>query len=323
MALELLQELFDNERTYLDHFFDHLDLTSVDQVLEVLYNCQGMIILSGIGKSGLVAEKIAGTLTSTGTRAFFLSPANALHGDIGIIEKKDILLFLSKSGESDELLHLVPIVRNKGAETVAIVSNPSSRLAKAVDLALCLPQERELCPFDTAPTTSTTMQSIVGDVLAISLMRMKNFSRDEYAKIHPAGQIGKRMTIKVRDLMLTNEAIPLCKTTDKLVDTLVELSNKQCGCVLIVDDKKTLLGIFTDGDLRRALQSRKEQALEGEMQDLMTANPRWIDPEELALDAVKTMEADQKHPIMVLPVLGEGKRVLGIIKMHDIVQSGI
>jgi arabinose-5-phosphate isomerase len=322
MAVLILKELFENERSYLNHFFDHLNYEEVDKVLTALHNCKGMIVLTGVGKSGLVAEKIAMTMTSTGTRALFLSPTNALHGDIGIINKGDVFVILSKSGESNEVLSLIPYARNKGATIVAIVSVPNCRMSKAVDIPLILPSEKELCPFDMAPTTSTIIQMIVGDALAIALMKIKNISMEDYILSHPGGKIGKRISLKVKDLMLTREKIPLCKPEDKLVDTLVELSNKQCGCVLIVDGSKKLLGIFTDGDLRRALQNKGVQALDFEMQNLMIKTPRFIEAEVLAWQALEKMEADQKHPIMVLPVVEEDK-VIGIIKMHDIVQSGV
>jgi arabinose-5-phosphate isomerase len=263
------------------------------------------------------------TMTSTGSRAFFLSATNALHGDIGIIGPDDIFIMISKSGESDELLQLVPFIRNKGIKIGAMVTNTSSRLARAVDFFLTLPLEKELCPFDLAPTTSTVIQMIVGDVIAIALMELRKFTVDDFAKNHPAGRIGRRILIRVQDLMISGSGIPLCHPRDKLVDTLVELSNKRCGCVLVINDDKELLGIFTDGDLRRALQKQGAKALDSKMEDLMTRTPRWIAAKELAWEALHLMEADQKHPIMVLAVLDDSKKVVGIIKMHDIVQSGL
>jgi arabinose-5-phosphate isomerase len=174
-----------------------------------------------------------------------------------------------------------------------------------------------------APTISTTMQMIIGDVLAVALMRLKNFGLDQFAMNHPAGRIGRRMITKVKDLMISGDSLPLCHPQDKLVDTLVELSNKRCGCVFVVDEKKVLLGIFTDGDLRRSLQKRYAAALENSMGELMTRTPRWIGPEELAITAMHQMESDQKNPITVLAILDEGKRVVGLIKLHDIIQSGL
>lgn len=323
MADSIISELFEKERSYLNHFFEHLDLESVDNILLQLLACKGIIVLTGVGKSGLVAKKVAVSMTSTGTRALYLSPTNALHGDIGILKPEDIFVILSKSGESDELMNLIPFVRNQGVKVISIVSKQDSRLAKASDHVLYVAPERELCPFDMAPTTSTTIQGIIGDVLAIALMRMKNVSVDDFVKSHPAGRLGKRATITVRDLMLKGDAIPIGKPGDKLVDSLVELSNKQCGCLIVVDEDRRMLGIFTDGDLRRALQSLGVNALESTLDALMTKTPRSIRPDVLAYAAVKEMEANQKSPIMVLPVLDDQKKVIGIIKMHDLIQAGI
>lgn len=320
---EIIRSLLNKEKESLNHFFDNLDLKTLKEFVKIISECEGMVILSGVGKSSLVAEKISVTLTSTGTRSIYLSPANALHGDIGIATEKDVFIMISKSGESDELLNMVPFLRNKGVKILSIMTNPSSRLAKASNLNLIVPLEKELCPFDLAPTTSTVIQMIVGDLLAIALMEFKNISKDQFVMNHPAGRIGRRMMTKVKDLMLTGTGIPLCKKGDTLLDSLVELSNKRCGCVLITDEKKHLLGIFTDGDLRRALQNNGPTALEKQMGALMTKTPRWIYEDELAWTALQQMEADQKHPITVLAVLSPEKTIVGVIKMHDIVQSGI
>jgi arabinose-5-phosphate isomerase len=261
-------------------------------------------------------------MLSTGTKAFYLSAVNALHGDIGILNSDDIFVIFSKSGESDELLNLVPYVRNKGASLVSVTCTETSRLSKACDLHVTLPMERELCPYNLAPTTSASLQLLFGDVLATALMKAKNFSLDEYAKNHPSGRIGKRIIVKVRDLMITDEALPLCKENDKLIDVLDELSVKRCGCLIVVDNDGKLKGIFTDGDLRRSLHSKGPDFRENFIKDLMTHSAKSIGADVLAWEAMKVMEADQKHPVTVLPVLEEEK-VVGIIKMHDIIQSGI
>jgi len=319
----MLKDLFEREKAALNHFFDNLDYKSVEALFDLLKECKGMMILSGVGKSGLIAEKIALTLTSTGTRAYFLSPTNALHGDIGIVSKDDIFIMISKSGESDELLQMVPFLRNKGVKLISIVNSSRSRLAKACDLSVTLPMGKELCPFDLVPTTSAVCQMIFGDVLSIALMTHKNFSLLEYAANHPAGKIGRKLTLRVKDLMLRDKDLPLCSPEDFLGDTLVELSNKRCGCVLIADKEKNLMGIFTDGDLRRALQKHGPRALESKMHELMTATPRYIKDEEMASSALSIMEEDQHHPITVLAVVDGQHKLTGLIKMHDIVQSGL
>lgn len=319
----MLKELLQKTKNYLDFSLDKINIEVAEQIIQVLHACQGVMVFSGIGKSGLVAEKIAMTMTSTGSRALFISPTNALHGDIGIVSEKDIFVFLSKSGESEELLQLIPTLRNKRVKIVGILSNSQSRLAKASDIFIALPLQPELCPFDMVPTTSAVIQLIFGDLLSIALMRMKNFSLDEYVMNHPAGRIGKRISLKVSDLMITGSSVPVCKPRDKLVDTLVELSNKRCGCVLIVDEAQILQGIFTDGDLRRSLQKHGASSLDLHMEDLMTKTARWIHSHNLAWDAMRQMEDDQKNAITILPVLESDKKVIGIIKLHDIVQSGL
>ncbi|MBA3816162.1 MAG: SIS domain-containing protein, partial [Parachlamydiaceae bacterium] len=190
------------EKIALDHFFENLDLETAEQLFALLKECKGLIIFTGIGKSGLVAEKISLTMTSTGSRACYMSAASALHGDIGMVSRDDIFIMISKSGESDELLQMIPFLRNKGVKIVAIVNNHESRLAKACDLKVILPLEEELCPFNLAPTTSTVIQLIFGDVLAIALMMHKKFSLSEFAMNHPAGKIGRQLTMRVKDLML-------------------------------------------------------------------------------------------------------------------------
>lgn len=318
----MLKELFAQQNKYLNTFFEKLDLTQAEQFLDLLDSSPGIPIFCGVGKSALVAEKIAMTMTSTGSKALFLSPTNALHGDIGIVTEGDLFIIFSKSGESDELLQIVPYARNRKAKIVAIVSNPESRLAKAADVCIHLPLERELCPFDLAPTTSAALQMIFGDVIAVALMQRKNFTLDDYALNHPAGRIGRRISMRVRDLMIHGEGLPLCSPQDKLSDTLVELSDKKCGCVLVSDKERNLLGIFTDGDLRRSLQEKGADVFSATMEELMVKNPRSIEAGDLVTAAMERMESNQKQPITVLPALEEGK-VVGIIKMHDIVQSGI
>jgi len=317
-----LKRLFEQQRALVDHFFANVDHSSVQKLLDLILNCKGVVFFSGVGKSGIVAEKIAMTMVSTGTRAFCIPPTNALHGDLGVVGEGDIVVFMSKSGESDELISLVPYVRNKGAIPIALVSNQQSRLEKACDDSVYLPLERELCPFDLAPTTSAAIQLLFGDVLAVALMEAKNFSLGDYASNHPAGRIGKRITLTVTDLMLKGDALPLAGQDDLLGDSLVELSNKRCGTLLIVDDQMRLLGIFTDGDLRRALQGRGGEVLGTPLGELMTRTPRSVAPGLLAYEAIKVMESDQKRAITVLPVV-ESDRVVGLIKMHDLVQSGL
>lgn len=319
----MLKNLLENQRQSINHFIDRLDLDQTHRLFETLMECKGSIFFTGVGKSGLIAKKIAVTLVSTGTKALFISPIDAVHGDLGMLSEQDVFVFISKSGESDELLSLVPAIRNKRSKMIAIVCNDKSRLANACHQTITLPLLSELCPFDLAPTNSTTVQLMFGDLLAVALMNKKNFTKEAFIQNHPAGRIGKRLTMKVKDLMVSGSGIPLSSPEDKLVNTLVELSNKKCGCVLIVDANKKLLGIFTDGDLRRALQKHAAKVMDTTMGELMTVNPRFIDHDALAWDAMKGMEVDPLRPITVLPVIAADRTVVGIIKLHDIVQSGL
>ena len=204
----MLKTLLENQKTFLNHFFEKVDLNQANQLLEILRNCQGMTIFSGVGKSGHIAEKISTTFLSTGMRSFFLSPANALHGDIGAVSKEDVFICFSKSGGSEELINLLPHVKRKGAKTVVIVSKKNSKLGSLCDLTIYLPVEKEVCPFDLVPTTSSAVQLIFGDCLAVALMQAKNFSIREFAENHPAGLLGRKITFKVSELMLKGEGGP-------------------------------------------------------------------------------------------------------------------
>lgn len=319
---DFLDTLFCQSQLSLGYFFEHLNLDEVRAVIDPLLACSGSIFLTGVGKSGVISQKIAMTMNCYGIKAFSLCPMNALHGDVGVVSDKDVVLLLSKSGETEELLQLCPALRNKGASLIAVVSSRNSRLSKACDREVFLPVSKELCPFDLAPTTSATVQLLFGDLIAVALMRHRKMSVDDFAGNHPAGRIGKRIILKVRDLMLKGESLPTCNPESILVDILVELSNKKCGSILVINDKSELLGIFTDGDLRRALQRAGSDALNLPVGEFMTKSPRLAYPEMFAVDAMRLMESDQKRAITVLPVVESGILV-GLIKLHDIVQSGL
>lgn len=316
----MLKRLFEDQRKYLNQFFDAVDLSQAQKVLDKLASCRGVIIFSGVGKSGHIAEKISNTFVSTGTRSFFLNPANALHGDLGFVSSEDIVVCLSKSGGTQELVHLLPHIHHKGASTIAVVSTPNSKLSKMCEVSMVLPIQKEICPYDLAPTTSSAAQLIFGDCLAVALMQKKNFSLADFAANHPSGLLGRKITAKVADLMLKEADLPFCKPTDSLMDVLHELSAKRCGCLLVADESRHLKGIFTDGDLRRAIQTKGPDALRMTLADLMTSFPKSISPHSLAIEAVKQMEEDPSRLITVLPVLEE-ERVVGLIRMHDILQK--
>ncbi|HLB52808.1 MAG TPA: KpsF/GutQ family sugar-phosphate isomerase [Chlamydiales bacterium] len=314
----MFEELLSNLHSYLNHFFKEISIVHAEKILHALASCKGMIFLTGAGKSGHIAQKIAATLTSTGTKATYLCPNHAVHGDLGLVSAQDLVLIFSKSGETEELLYLLAALRKRGAFTIAIVSTQGSRLAKEADLSIQLPVQREICPYDLAPTTSTIVQLIFGDCLAIALMQKRKFSILDFASNHPGGLIGRKTSFQVLDLMLKGDELPLCQKSDRLIDVIHELSVKKCGCLLVVE-KGELTGIFTDGDLRRTIQTQGKEGLTSSMETLMTPSPRSIEPDTFVLEALHLMEAPPR-PITVLPVVQKGK-IIGLIRMHDILQG--
>lgn len=320
----LLSELTSLQSQYIQYFFEHLDHPSFLAFVEACLNCSGILFFIGAGKSGVVAKKIALSLSSTGSRALYLSVTNALHGDLGVIRAEDLVVLISKSGQSQELIDLVPFLRHKKVKITSIVCAQGSKLAKIVDQSLVLPLQRELCPFDLSPTTSATLQMIFGDILSVCLMHAKGFTKTHYAENHPGGAIGKRILLKVSDLMLQGEALPICQLRDKLSEVLVSpFSEKRCGCLLVVDNCKKLLGIFTDGDLRRALLKEGEKVFHMSMGSLMNPSPRTTVSDQLAIDALKLMERDPQHLITSLVVISPENQLLGLIRLHDILQVGL
>ncbi|KAJ6736253.1 hypothetical protein OIU85_018457 [Salix viminalis] len=253
-----LLNLFKSQQNQLNYFFQSLNLSQALTFTQTLLNCNGTIFFSGVGKSGFVANKISQTLISLGIRAGFLSPVDALHGDIGALFASDILVLFSKSGNTEELLRLVPCAKAKGAYLVSVTSVEGNALTAVCDMNVHLPLERELCPFDMAPVTSTAIQMVFGDTVATALMGARNLTKEEYAANHPAGRIGKSLIFKVKDVMKKQNELPICNEGDLIMEQLVELTSKGCGCLLVVDGGSHLTGTFTDGDLRRSLKASGE-----------------------------------------------------------------
>jgi arabinose-5-phosphate isomerase len=321
--MSVIEELLHKQQKYLSAYFSGLDCRQAEKIVAILRDCRGTVVWSGVGKSGHIAQKIAATFVSTGTKALFLDPTHAAHGDLGYVSEPDVFVALSKSGESHELLNLIPFVRKRNVVCIAIVSSShNSRLASVCDHSIVLPVQGELCPYNITPTISTAVQLLFGDCLAIALMQSKQTSLGEFAQNHPGGSIGRRISLKVSDLMLTDEMLPLCGLDDRLIHVLPELSAKRCGCLLVVDEAKRLKGIFTDGDLRRALEKTGLKAFNSFMKDLMVANPRVISANSLVWDAMRQMEERPDQPITVLPVV-ECASIIGLLRMHDILQMGI
>eukprot|EP00193_Tetraselmis_chui_P005426 CAMPEP_0177753874 /NCGR_PEP_ID=MMETSP0491_2-20121128/1702_1 /TAXON_ID=63592 /ORGANISM="Tetraselmis chuii, Strain PLY429" /LENGTH=373 /DNA_ID=CAMNT_0019269207 /DNA_START=93 /DNA_END=1213 /DNA_ORIENTATION=+ len=317
-----LKQLFGEQHRFMNYFFDNLEYEPLQKFTEACLDCEGVICFTGVGKSGFIAQKITQTLVSTGTKAIYLSPTDALHGDIGILGPSDLLVMFSKSGGTEELLRLVPYARAKGAQLVSVTSVKGNKLEAACDMAVHLPLERELCPFDLAPVTSTAIQMLFGDTVAISLMLSRNLSKDEYAMNHPAGRIGKRLMLSVTDVMISGDKLPVVSPDMKVVETLVELSGKGCAAVLVADENKKLLGTFTDGDLRRTLQARGSVILETKVGDVMTRTPLTVDSAEKAVEAMQMMEKKDRK-VTFLPVIDTEGGLQGLITLHGLVSAGL
>ncbi|RVW53529.1 putative arabinose 5-phosphate isomerase [Vitis vinifera] len=319
-----LMNLFKTQQKYLNFFFHNLDLNQTLIFTQTLLKIEGTIFFTGVGKSGFVAQKISQTLVSLGIRASFLSPVDALHGDIGILSggTSNAVVFFSKSGNSEELLKLAPCAKAKGAYLISVTSTEDNLLRAVCDLNVHLPLERELCPFDLAPVTSTTIQMVFGDTVAVALMGARNLTRDEYAANHPAGRIGKSLIFKVKDVMKKQDELPVCKEGDLIMDQLVELTSKGCGCLLVIDDEYRLIGTFTDGDLRRTLKASGEGIFKLTVGQMCNRNPRTISSNVMAVDAMRRMEAPPS-PVQFLPVLDDQNVLIGIVTLHGLVSAGL
>ena len=303
-----------------------LDRESFTRACTLLLEAKGRVIVTGVGKSGHVANKIASTLTSTGTPAFFLHPSEAAHGDVGMVQTHDVLIMLSKSGSSDELFVLLPALKSIGVPIVAITCVPDSKLAVASresgGAVLLVHCDEEACPHDLAPTASTTASLALGDALAIALLEAREWTSQDFARLHPAGALGRKLTFAVRDLMAKGDAVPQVDATATLNDVMLEMSRKRFGATAVTEHGK-LIGIVTDGDLRRYFQSNATiDTRQIRAQGIMTPNPRTTSSDVLAIDALHLME-DIAPKVMQLLVIGGNGTLDGIIHMHDIVKAGI
>jgi arabinose-5-phosphate isomerase len=288
-----------------------------EKAVNAIINCKGRVVISGIGKSAVIAQKIVATLNSTGTPSIFMHAADAIHGDLGIVQQDDVVMIISKSGESPEIKVLVPLIKNFKNIIIGMVGSIESYLASQSDIILNTTVAQEACPNNLAPTTSTTAQLVMGDALAICLMEMKGFNSDDFAKFHPGGTLGKKLYLRVADLYIKNEKPKLAKD-GSLKEVIVEISSNRLGATAVVDNYSTLLGIITDGDLRRMLE--KNVSLDGVIAaDIMTATPKSIGPDELAVDALDLM---RKRSITQLVVVENG-RYLGFIHLHDLIREGL
>ena len=281
--------------------------------------CRGRVVVSGMGKSGHIAGKVAATLASTGTPAFFLHPAEAVHGDIGMITRDDLLLALSNSGETAEVLLMVPVLKRLGVPLLALSGFPASSLARIADVHVDVSVPAEACPLNLAPTASTTATLAMGDALAVALLRLRGFTEQDFARSHPGGTLGRRLLLHVEDAMHTGTAVPRVGPEDTVSAGLLEMTRKGLGITSVVDEDDRLLGVFTDGDLRRALD-RRIDVHDTPMRAVMTTDPRTVGPRELAVEAVLMME---RYRITALVVVDAERRVQGALNVHDLLRAGV
>jgi len=316
--INIAQETFHIEADALYKMAERLDQNFLDAI-ELIIATKGKLIITGVGKSGLVGAKMAATFASTGTSSFFLHPTEALHGDLGMIGKGDTLIAISSSGESEELTKILPHIKRFDIPLIGLTGNRNSSLAKYADVFLDISVEKEACPLNIAPTTSTTLTMALGDALAVALMNKRGFEKEDFASFHPGGSLGKKLFIKIKDLMQT-ESLPIIDTQTTLKEAIVAMSEGKLGTVLIVDEADKFIALLSDGDLRRALM-QEGFSLEHLAIDYASKNPKsYHDTELLASEALEMIENDR---IQLLPLTNEAGNILGVLHIHDLINAGI
>ena len=317
-ALDLAREVLGTEAAAVQALTQRIDETFL-RALNIILSCEGRVIVSGMGKSGHIARKIAATLSSTGTPAYFVHPAEASHGDLGMIASEDVFIALSYSGENDELLTIVPAIKRQGARLISLTGNLQSSLAQASDAHLNVAVDKEACPMGLAPTASTTAALAMGDALAVALLDAKGFGEEDFARSHPGGNLGRRLLTHVRDIMHTGRGIPVVGRDAPLSEALLEISRKGLGMTAIVDDAQRVLGIYTDGDLRRTLEKRLDFTATL-VSTVMSRNPRSISPDALAAEVVQIMERQSINQMLVVDA---GNKLVGALNMHDLLRAKV
>jgi arabinose-5-phosphate isomerase len=318
--LETAKRVFNDEITSLQTLSHKLD-KSFDDACDLLLQCKGKVVVCGMGKSGHIGNKIAATLASTGTSSFFMHPGEANHGDLGMLSEGDVLIGISNSGETSELIGLLPVVKRLNVPIIAITNKLNSSLAKLADVSLNIHVESEACSLGLAPTTSTTATLVLGDALAIALLEAKGFTSDDFALSHPGGSLGKRLLLTVSDIMVAGQSIPLVSLTSSVTQALFEISEKGLGMTGIVNEAQELVGVFTDGDLRRSLD-RKIDIHTAQVNEVMTKNCITISADKLAVDALNLMQARKVNALLVT-ANNESKQAIGALKMHDLLKAGV
>lgn len=292
---------------------------SFDKAIDILYNCKGRVIVTGMGKSGIIGKKIAATMSSTGTPSYFLHPAESTHGDSGVITRDDVIIAISNSGETQELMNLLPLIKRFGCPMIGMTGNVNSTLAKASDITLDISVEKEACPLGKAPTASTTATLAMGDTLAVCLMEKKGFTKEDFLMFHPSGKLGKGLTYKVKDLMITGERMPIVSDSESFTSVLNTISEYKLGMAMIIDSSNQLVGVLTDGDIRRTI-IKFENISSLTVKDVMTVNPKRITSDAYAASALNLME---KYSITALAVVDESNIPAGVIHIHDLLRAGV
>ncbi|MBI2618526.1 MAG: KpsF/GutQ family sugar-phosphate isomerase [Ignavibacteriales bacterium] len=292
---------------------------SFSDAVDLIYGCKGRVIVTGIGKSGLVARKIVATMNSTGTAAIFLHPSDAVHGDLGMVRSDDVVICISKSGDTEEIREIMPLLRRIGVKIIAMVGKSDSHLAAESDIALDISVKEEACPHDLAPTASTTATLAMGDALAIALLEKRNFTKEDFAMFHPGGNIGKRLLLKIEEMMVSGPDVPIVDEKVTLSEAIYVMTSKRLGATCVVDQAGVLTGVITDGDLRRLL-GRMTNVTNVRAEDVMTRNPKTIRKGVLAMVALEEME---NFNITQLIVVGEGNKPVGMVHLHDLVKAGL
>ncbi|MFB0507251.1 MAG: SIS domain-containing protein [Thermodesulfobacteriota bacterium] len=319
MSVERAKRVLEIEADAIHCLMDKID-ENFERAIELIYDCKGKVVVMGVGKSGIIAKKIASTLASTGTPAFFLHPVEGMHGDLGMLAKEDIVMILSNSGETDEISRILPLLNRLGNRLIALTGNIDSNLAKAGDVVLDVCVREEACPFGLVPTASTTAAMALGDALAIALLEKRGFTDEDYAALHPGGYLGKRW-LKVEDLMHTGEAFPMVGEDTSMRNAIFEITSKRLGVTGVADAEGNLVGVITDGDLRRALEKHGD-LLSRKASEVMTRNPKWIEKDSLAARAVQKMEEYSITSLFVFQSR-EDRTLVGIIHLHDLLKAGI
>ena len=311
------KRVLDIESKAISELKNHLD-EDFESACNACIQCKGKIIVMGVGKSGHIADKIAATFASTGTPSFFVSPSEALHGDLGMIDQNDIIIALSNSGESQEIIELLPVLKKMKIPIISLTGNNKSKLAKASDSHINVSVKEEACPMNLAPTASTTAALAMGDAIAVALLEKKGFSEEDFAKSHPGGTLGKKLLLSVKDIMHIGDEIPYVSESDKLSTGLIEMSQKALGMTAVINDKNELTGIFTDGDLRRTLEKKVdiENTL---MHQVMSKKPLVISPDQLATNAVEILQGKKITSLIV----AQKNKIVGALNIHDLFRAGL